>query len=172
MTDSNLEIRQLREMDTESFRNLRLRGLKEHPEAFLAAYEEESSTPVEAYAARLGAATPDNFYLGAFVACELAGIAHFERQVGIKVRHRAYIGAMYVPPERRGLGIGRALLEHALQHARTLPGLEEVGLWVMMGNDRAQALYEAMGFVTFCIEPRAIRVDGRYYDAAGMILRL
>jgi len=172
MTNHYLEVRQIGESDAESFRSLRLRGLKEHPQAFLAAYDEESSTPVEAYAARLGASTPENFYLGAFVEDELAGIAHFERQTGVKVRHRAYIGAMYVPPERRGLGTGRALLEYAIGHARSLSGLEEVGLWVMTVNEKARALYASMGFETFCIEPRAIQVAGRYYDAEGMIQRL
>jgi GNAT superfamily N-acetyltransferase len=164
--------RRLTENDAEAFRQLRLRGLKEHPEAFIAAYEEESTTPVEVYAVRLQAATQDNFYLGAFVDGGLAGMAHFARQEGRKLEHRAYIGAMYVVPERRGLGIGRVLLERLIAHARTVPGIEEVGLWVIIGNAKAQALYEAAGFETFCIEPRAIKIGERYYDAAGMILRL
>jgi GNAT superfamily N-acetyltransferase len=171
MESVRLEIRQLDGQDAERYRLLRLRGLREHPEAFIASYEEEVSTPMEQYAAKLRASTPDDHYLGAFVDGELVGIAHFERQVGIKLRHRAYVGAMYVVPERRGLGIGGTLLERAIDHARTLPDLEELGLWVIIGNERAQALYEAAGFRTFAIEPRAIKIGDRYYDAAGMLLR-
>lgn len=166
-----MEIRQLEAHDAEAFRNLRLRALKEHPEAFIASYEEELFTPVEDVAERLRLSTPGDFYLGAFVEGRLVGMAHFDRQKGRKVEHRAYIGEMYVPPEQRGLGIGKRLLERLVEHARTLPALEEVGLWVIIGNERAQLLYEAAGFETFCIEPRAFKIDGRYYDAAGMILR-
>ena len=167
-----MDIRQLNENDAEAFRDLRLRGLREHPEAFLASYDEEVATPVEALAERLRLSTSGDFYLGAFVDGQLVGMAHFDRQKGRKVEHRAYIGEMVVLPEMRGLGIGRLLLERLVEHARRLPGLEEVGLWVIIGNERAQALYEAAGFETFCIEPRAFKIDGRYYDAAGMILRL
>ena len=149
-----------------------MRGLREHPEAFLASFEEELGKPIELVAEQLRASTSENFQLGAFVEGQLVGIAHFARQEGVKVKHRAYIETMYVVPDRRGLGIGRMLLEQLIAHARTLTGLEELGLWVIIGNERAQALYEAAGFRTFCIEPRSIKVGERYYDGAGMILRL
>lgn len=167
-----MDIHQLHEHDAEVFRNLRLRALREHPEAFLASFEEEQERPVEQVFEQLRASTQENFHLGAFVEGQLVGIAHFARQEGVKVKHRAYIEAMYVVPERRGLGIGRMLLEQLIAHARTLTRLEELGLWVIIGNERAQALYEAAGFQTFCIEPRSIKVGERYYDGAGMLLRL
>jgi len=167
-----VQIRQLTESDAEVFQALRLRGLREHPEAFLASIEEERERSVEQVAEQLRTSTQENFYLGAFEVGQLVGIAHFARQEGIKVRHRAYVEAMYVMPERRGLGIGRGLLQQIISYARTQAGLEELGLWVIIGNERAQALYEAVGFQTFCIEPRSIKVGERYYDGAGMLLRL
>lgn len=167
-----MEIRQLTKRDADSFRELRLRALREHPEAFLDSYEVELETPVEKVAAQLEAATQENFHMGAFLDGKLVGMAHFYRQEGAKLRHRALIGGMYVTPERRGLGIGRGLLESCIQHARTLPDLEDLVLWVILGNERAKALYEAVGFEEFCIEPRAFKIDGRYYDAVGMIMRL
>jgi GNAT superfamily N-acetyltransferase len=167
-----VEIRPLTKSNAEPFRELRLRALREHPEAFLDSYEAELETPVERVAAQLEAATAENIHLGAFVDGELVGVAHFFRQEGAKLRHRALIGGMYVMPERRGLGIGKALLERCVQHARTLPDLDDLVLWVILGNERAKALYEAAGFEVFCIEPRAFKIDGRYYEAAGMIMRL
>jgi ribosomal protein S18 acetylase RimI-like enzyme len=166
-----MQIRPLNKTDTTVYQALRLRGLKEHPEAFLAAYEEEHDAPLDQVAQRLAAATPDDFYLGAFLDGMLVGVAHFERQRGVKIQHRAYIGAMYVVPEARGHGIGRGLIDYCLEHARTLPDLEEVGLWVIIGNENAQKLYESAGFETFAIEPRALKIGDRYYDAAGMLLR-
>jgi len=167
-----MQIRQLTGNDAKIYQALHLQGLREHPEAFLASFEEEQGRSVEQVFEQLRASSPENFHLGAFVEGQLVGIAHFARQEGGKVKHRAYIEAMYVVPERRGLGIGRALLEQLIAYARTQPGLEELGLWVIIGNERAQALYEAAGFRTFCIEPRSIKVGERYYDGAGMLLRL
>jgi GNAT superfamily N-acetyltransferase len=167
-----VEIRRLVESDTEAFRELRLRALREHPEAFIDDYEAEAAKTVEQAAEQLGAATAENLYLGAIVNGRLVGMAHFNRQEGSKLRHRALIGGMYVTPEMRGQGIGKALVERCVQHAGSLPDLEDIVLWVILENEGAKALYEATGFEVFCIEPRAFKIEGRYYDAAGMILRL
>lgn len=170
--DEKIEIRSLDEGDAEVFRALHLWALDELPEAFLAVYEEELCEPLERVAERLRGSKPENFYLGVFVNGHLVGMVHFERPGSIKIRHRAYLSGMYVAPERRGQGLGKALLDRALAHARSLPDLEEVGLWVIIGNQQAEALYQSAGFETFCIEPRSIKIDDRYYDGAGMIMRL
>lgn len=167
-----MEIRRLIESDAGTFQDLRLRALREHPESFLDSYETELVTPVERVAAQLEAATPANFHLGAFADGRLVGMVHFYRQEGAKLHHRALIGELYVTPERRGQGIGKALLESCIEHARTLPELEDLVLWVILGNERAKALYESIGFEVFCIEPRTFKIDGRYYDGAGMIMLL
>jgi len=167
-----VEIRQLVKSDAEAFRELRLRALREHPEAFIDDYEAEAIKTVKQAAEQLGAATAENFYLGAFMGGRLVGIAHIYRQEGSKLRHRAVIGGMYVTPEMRGQGTGKALLEKCIQHARSLSDLEDLVLWVILGNERAKALYEAEGFEVFCVEPRAFKIEGRYYDAVGMIMRL
>nr|CCA79586.1 exported hypothetical protein [blood disease bacterium R229] len=39
-------------------------------------------------------------------------------------------------------------------------------------NPRALALYRGVGFEAFGVEPRALCVGGRFYDAAHMVLRL
>ena len=79
---------------------------------------------------------------------------------------------MYVTPNQRGRGLGRLLLEYAVNHARQLPGLEEINLAVTVGNDLARRLYERFGFVFSHREPRYIKIDDRYYDIDWMTLSL
>jgi GNAT superfamily N-acetyltransferase len=53
---------------------------------------------------------------------------------------------LVVVPERRGKGIGGALLRHVIDSARK-EGLTRITLLTDRGNKRAQALYRKMGFV-------------------------
>ena len=53
--------------------------------------------------------------------------------------------SIHVDPSRRGGGIGRRLLEHALGFLRS-SGFKEATLWVVAGNDRARHFYEALGW--------------------------
>ena len=57
----------------------------------------------------------------------------------------AYIDEMFVVPERRGCGYGRALLEHAGQAAHEL-GAIAVHLEVDRSNEPAQRLYASLGY--------------------------
>jgi len=47
--------------------------------------------------------------------------------------------------------------------------MEQLVLTVTDSNVGARTLYEAAGFRSFGIEPRAIRVGDRYYDKNHMI---
>jgi ribosomal protein S18 acetylase RimI-like enzyme len=79
---------------------------------------------------------------------------------------------MYVAPEARGRGIGRALLQAAVDHARTREGLHRIGLAVTTTNAPARGLYRAFGFAGYGVEPDAYRIDGRSYDSELMTLAL
>ncbi|WP_165886910.1 GNAT family N-acetyltransferase [Scopulibacillus darangshiensis] len=60
--------------------------------------------------------------------------------------HKGSIWGMYVVQDQAGKGIGRKLLEHVLEHARDLSGLEQVNLCVVTTNVLARNLYLSMGF--------------------------
>jgi ribosomal protein S18 acetylase RimI-like enzyme len=79
---------------------------------------------------------------------------------------------MYVSPESRGRGIGKALLEEAIEQARALPGVEDLILAVTVGNERARSLYLTVGFIPVVIDPRYIKVGERYFGIEWMQLPL
>jgi ribosomal protein S18 acetylase RimI-like enzyme len=76
---------------------------------------------------------------------------------------------MYVAPEFTRRGVGRALIRHLVAVATQEPGLEQLVLSVTDSNDPARQLYEAEGFRSFGVEPRALRVGDRYYDKNYMV---
>ncbi|MGH2978266.1 MAG: GNAT family N-acetyltransferase [Solirubrobacterales bacterium] len=57
----------------------------------------------------------------------------------------AYLEELYVVPERRGHGLGRALLEAAMEHARER-GAAHIDLSTSEDDVAARALYEGTGF--------------------------
>lgn len=156
--------------DAPAFHELRLRALREHPEAFATSYAEERERTLEQAAARL-APSPDRITLGAFHDDRLAGMAALVRPTRAKQRHRAVLTSMYVVPEARGLRLGRALLEQVLEAARAWE-VSEVALAVTVGNNPARELYAGAGFITYGIEPRSLYVEGRYFDVEWMNLQL
>jgi ribosomal protein S18 acetylase RimI-like enzyme len=86
------------------------------------------------------------------------GTVAVERERGReKRRHVAWLLRMYVASEHAGRGVGRALLLHAIAHARSLQGVAKLNLTVAAHNARAVALYERHGFREFSREEDAFR---------------
>ena len=56
-----------------------------------------------------------------------------------------YLAELYVVPERRGEGLGRALMEAAIELARR-EGADTMDLGTADNDHAARALYESMGF--------------------------
>ena len=171
---ADITIRELNDNDALDFQNLRLRTLKEHPDAFGSTYERESEYSLEFVAERLGltAESLNNFTLGAHRQEALIGVVGFRRIIGEKQQHRGYIWGMYVLSEEQGQGIGKALMAKAVELAKSISGLEQVELAVVTRNKQARNLYASLGFVSFGIDPRALFVDGEYLDEDRMVLLL
>jgi RimJ/RimL family protein N-acetyltransferase len=153
------------------YRALRLRGLKEHAEAFTSSYEEDSARPLAVTETRLAHDSGDAIW-GAFVGGVLAGVVGLGREPRMKSRHKAVVFGMYVAPEHGGGGVATALLRHVIDEAHRQPGLEQLILTVTDTNVGARMLYQRAGFRSFGIEPRALRVGDRYYGKHHMILFL
>ncbi len=72
--------------------------------------------------------------------------------------------AVSIHPEVQGLGLGRALVEAALEWARR-SGVTRIELGVLASNLRAQRLYQSCGFVLEGVRRRFLRhPDGRWED--------
>jgi RimJ/RimL family protein N-acetyltransferase len=166
-----MEIRRLAPADADAYRPLRLRALREHPDAFTSSYEEEAVKPLSATEDRL-ATDAECHTWGAFADGGLVGAVGLLHEARVKNRHKATVVAMYVAPEHGGRGAGTALLAHLIGEARREPNLEQLVLTVTDTNATARTLYERAGFRSFGVEPRAIRVGDRYLDKNHMILFL
>jgi ribosomal protein S18 acetylase RimI-like enzyme len=163
-------VRVLAEADTAEFQALRLRALKEHPEAFGSSFEAEANIPLEEFAKILS--SPDRPWFGAFHNGRMMGITGLMRSQGAKTRHRAMVSGMYVAPEARGLGLGQMLVDALMAQAHSMDGLEDVSLAVTVGNDAARHIYIKSGFKPYCIDPRYLKVGSQYFDIEWMILRI
>ena len=113
-----MSIRILTSADAPAFRALRLRALQEHPEAFTSSFEEDARKPLSATEQRI-AGEDGNVFWGAFADGEIRGMIGLTREPRAKARHKADIVAMYVAPELGRRGLGRALLQAVIDHARS-----------------------------------------------------
>lgn len=162
-------IRRLDGMDVHILRPVRLAALRLHPEAYGTVYEEEAQVPLDDLARRL--LLPPATMFGGFVGHSLVGIAGLFQQTRIKTRHRADVFTVYVDAAHRGSGLGQALVEAAVTQARGT-GVRVLQLTVTVGNDAARRIYERVGFRGFATEPRALLVNGLFYDNEHMLLDL
>lgn len=168
MTDpSIMTIRTLNAEDGAAYHALRLRALRDHPEAFGALLEDWEQRSIAQVSARLADPDGESQTIGALVDGALVGTITLLREGG-KGSHRARIVGMYVAPEQRRLGIGRKLLDEAIRRARQIEGLRMVMLDVAGGNDAARRLYLSAGFAPHFIDREAMLVGDRYVDLECM----
>jgi ribosomal protein S18 acetylase RimI-like enzyme len=87
------------------------------------------------------------------------------------VTHVREIKALAVAPDFYRQGVGRGLLEHVIDEART-DGARKLTLRVLGGNAPARALYESLGFVVEGNLRGLFLLDGSYVDDILMSLDL
>lgn len=169
--DQSIQIRELTPDDVEAYREIRLRALKEHPEAFGSSYEESVKRPIESYLDRLKP-KHNNFILGAFIEGNLLGTVGMFQHEGLKDHHKGVIWGMHTATEAQGQGIGRALLTAAIERARQIPDLELLQLSVVTKNVSARNFYLSCGFEIYGLEPHALKLGDTYLDEEHMYMFL
>jgi GNAT superfamily N-acetyltransferase len=134
-------IRLIGDEDWTAFREIRLRSLLDSPDAFGSTYGEESSASEDAW--RDWAA---GRWLSGTAAVFLA--EDDGRAVGTATGTvyaapgEAHVYAMWVAPDARGAGVGRALLDAVARWARDR-GCARLALTVTETNAPARAFYDA-----------------------------
>ena len=98
-----------------------------------------------------------------------AGLCTVDRRTDRERQHTGILGLLVGRPWR-GHGIGRALLQHAVERCRGK--FEIVELQVFVTNARARKIYESVGFRSWGILPKAIKRQERYVDLEHMVLDL
>ncbi|MFC5452869.1 GNAT family N-acetyltransferase [Paenibacillus aestuarii] len=168
-----MNYRVLEEADAAAYRQVRLSALQINPEAFGSTYEREFQFTLEMVMERIKP-TAEKFTLGAFQEDgTLVGIAAFVRETGFKTAHKGNIYGMFIAPEARGGGVGKALLLELIRLAKeTAAGLEQIHLSVVSENAGAKKLYASLGFEVYGVERHALKVNGLYYDEDLMLLML
>lgn len=181
--DAEISIRPLRAADLEAYKVLRDRMLEAYPEAFTSDADEERGRSAASYGTRIGigldgSETHDgSAILGAFARDivddeVLVGCVCALRETRRKARHLMDIVGLMVDPVARRRGTGAALLEAAVAHARSVPGIARLTLSVTAGNERATRLYERAGFTVHGRLKDAIRVGDRRLTKLLMTLPL
>jgi ribosomal protein S18 acetylase RimI-like enzyme len=165
-----MEIHLLTPADAAAYWHLRQEALEREPDAFTSSAEAHRAATIEETAARIGADPANDFILGAFMDGELVGTAGFYREPGLKIRHKGHVRRVYVTERARGAGSGRALMNALLERAAVIEGIEQVVLSVTTTKVAAVKLYQSLGFQSFGIERRALKIGEQYFDTEHMML--
>ncbi len=83
--------------------------------------------------------------------------------------HRAHITSVFVDSGFRGQGIGKKLMEQALEKAASIDHIEQVELTVVTEKIPAISLYQSLGFHIYASESRSLKYKGRYYNEHYMM---
>ena len=144
-------IERIRPDEWARLRSVRLAALTDSPAAFGSTLERELAFGDHEWQAR-AAASAEGSDRATFLARsgdEVVGIVG-----GFVEGDAVELVSMWVAPSARGTGLGRSLVERVVEWTADDTGAARVDLWVVRGNDAAQALYERMGFaVTDDVQP-------------------
>lgn len=167
-------IRELGPDDAEAYKAIRIKALSEHPEAFGQSFEEAQQQSVEEIRRDIaGWHSAGGFALAAFnEEGSILGMVAVGRSKYEKMRHRGHIWGVYVDPSTRGQGIATKLFAGIIARASKSSDLVQLDIEVVTENTVAFELYKKMGFVVVGEQPRAIKVNGKYFDEHLLVRHL
>jgi GNAT superfamily N-acetyltransferase len=142
-----------------AYRALMLEAYEQAPDAFTSTAAERRAEPDAWWVRRIGSADGLATSFGAWREGRLVGTVALEYSAKPKTRHSALVIGLYVQPSQRGHGVGLALMKAAVAAASSRPEILALNLTLTEGNLPALRLYGSVGFVTWGMQPWAIRTD-------------
>ena len=164
-----VEVRRLGADDAAAFSALRREVTRADPVPMGLTFEEELTRTLEGFRAQLSAPVP-NAVFGCFIQGELAATAAVSRAGQFpSSHHKMVMWGVFTSPRHRRQGLGRQVVETALQHAFD-NGVHRGNLQGYLPNEPAIVLYKSLGFVEYGVEPEAVCLDGKYHNGVHMTL--
>lgn len=159
---SPLLIQTIQSSDATTLKDIRLRALKDSPNAFGSVYEEEANQPASFWQGLIDGLQPDSGNIGLFLMKQtdpVGLIFGFDRG-----QETASLGGMWIDPAFRQLGYASTLIQTIIDWARQ-SGKTYIQLWHVEGNMAAERLYEKCGFhPTGICQPLPGREDHMIYQ--------
>ncbi len=164
---NDIRVRVLGEDEWQTYREVRLRALRESPEAFVASAEEEAEFADSVWQERMVRSRR----ILAEDGDEVIGVVSVGTGHRTKNAGAGELFGLWVDPPRRGTGVARRLMEKAAKVGREV-GLKQLLYWVGTDNGRAVAFASSFGFrPTDDRRPMRIRgVDEDDADAEEMMM--
>jgi ribosomal protein S18 acetylase RimI-like enzyme len=141
-----MEIHQAGPDDWSSVRDVRLRALRDAPDAFGSTFVNEAENDEDRWRSWMTGweGAVDQVLFASIESGAWVGIALGVRWGGEADATHLY--AMWVDPARRRRGAGRALVDAVVDWARALPDVRRIVLAATVSNPAAIALYDRCGF--------------------------
>ena len=141
-----MQIRSLCSTEVSLHRALRLRALKDTPDAFAESFEEVAARPMSYWEALTQSVTASGQHVMFLASIDEEVYGCTYGLLDSKQDDAARVGGMWVDPSQRKRGLGGALLKAvvlwAYEQQRT-----HMGLWAPTNHPEAVALYRRAGFV-------------------------
>ncbi|MGU3576917.1 N-acetyltransferase family protein [Brucellaceae bacterium C25G] len=158
---AQVTIRILRPDDLQTYKAVRLHGLKHAALNFGSSYAEECTYGDDVFAHRIRHEGGNAVY-GAFEGDKLLGTAGVFVHERFSQKHRGTLWGVYVMPEARGLGLGSALVDHVIQYAEK--HVVVLDAKVVASNDYARRIYYDLGFEKYGLEKKSFSLEGQFQD--------
>lgn len=161
-----MNIRLLTNQDIEAWKTIRLEALQNSPESFGSSYEEEILYTDQDWKTHL----ENNNIFGCFIDNELIASACYVPFSNIKGKHRGMIWGVYTKSAHRKKGLSKDLMQNLISHAQTQ--VSQLHLSCTTANQQAKNMYEKLRFKIYGTDPKALKIEDKYYDEYLMVLDL
>lgn len=154
MSQSSIEIRELKPGEWKIYRDIRLEALKNEPLAFISAYSDVLKRTEESWRDGLIRTTnPNSFILFAFKNSKAVGLMGTYQKDDDNHLGIINMFTVYVRPKYRGTGVTQELMTKIIKESSQIPGIKKIRLAVHYDQISAQRFYKSVGFKKYGEDP-------------------